>query len=296
MENMIQGVGVALVTPFGRDGEVDYDALGRLVEHVTAGGVDYLVALGTTGEPPTLTAEERRSVVACIRERNAGRLPVVLGLGGYCTAELLQAIKTTDLSGISAILSVTPYYNKPSQEGLFRHYEAVAGESPVPVMLYNVPARTGTNMEAETTLRIATEVDNVLGIKEACGTVRQMSAILAGRPEGFKVISGDDCMALPLAAIGGDGVISVAANAFPKEFAGMVHAAYEGRREEAAAMYLRLLGILDAIFEEGNPVGVKAALAIKGLTENNVRLPLVRCTPRLEEKMRSLMKRYELWA
>ena len=294
MENKIQGVGVAMVTPFGTDGRVDYDTLGKLVDYVIGGGVDYLVALGTTSETPTLTQDEKRSVLACIRERNAGRLPLVVGVGGYSTAGVVEAIRDTDLSGTSALLSVTPYYNKPSQEGLFRHYQVVAAESPIPVILYNVPARTGVNMLPETTLRIASEVDNVIGIKEACGRVKQMAAILASRPEGFLVISGDDGLALPLAAIGGDGVISVAANAFPRVFSDMVHAAYEGRREEAASAFLRMSNALDAMFEEGNPVGVKAALSIKGLADNTVRLPLVCCTPGLEEKMRTLIERYGL--
>lgn len=294
MNNKIKGVGVALVTPFGRDGQVDYDTLGRLVDYVTAGGVDYLVALGTTAETPTLTPQEKRSVAACIKERNAGRLPLVIGAGGYSTAEVINTIKGMDLDGAAAVLSVTPYYNKPSQEGLFRHYEAVAGESPVPVMLYNVPSRTGVNMTAETTLRLADRVDNILGIKEACGTVGQMSALLRGRPEGFLVISGDDAMALPLVAIGGDGVISVAANAFPKDVAAMVAAAFRGDRETASATYMRLFEVIETIFAEGNPVGIKAALSAKGLVENTVRLPLYCCTDGLMSRLHTLIERYGL--
>lgn len=291
MREALKGLGVALATPFAADGGVDYDALGRLVDHVIGGGVDYLVALGTTAETPTLTADEKRSVAACIRERNAGRLPLVIGVGGYSTREVAENIRATDLSGCAALLSVTPYYNKPSQEGLYRHYEVVAGESPVPVLLYNVPARTGVNMLPETTLRIAAGVENVLGIKEACGTVGQMSAILAARPEGFLVLSGDDCLALPLIAIGGDGVISVAANAFPATMSQMVNAGFEGDRAKASQTFLRLAEAFEAIFAEGNPVGVKAVLAIKGIIENRLRLPLCGCSDALAERLRIIIER-----
>ena len=294
MKNNIQGVGVALVTPFDTRGQVDYEALGRLVDYVTDNGVDYLVALGTTAETPTLTQREKDSVAACIRERNAGRLPLVVGLGGYNTAELIEKIKESDFTGFSAMLSVTPYYNKPTQEGLYRHYEAIAGEAPVPVLLYNVPGRTGTNMTAETTLRIAHEVDNVMGIKEACGTLPQMAHLLKDRPEGFKVISGDDCMAVPLIAIGGDGVISVAANAFPKDFTAMIKAAYDGDRLTCSKIHNRLYEAMETLFVEGNPAGAKAAMAVKGLVGKGVRLPLVEGSAELTRKFESLILRYGL--
>lgn len=289
MKNNIQGVGVALVTPFTVGRDIDYGALGTLVDYVISNGVDYLVALGTTAETPTLGRDERRSVIACVKERAAGKVPVVVGAGGYSTAEVIDIIKQTDLDGISAVLSVTPYYNKPTQEGLFRHYEAVAKESPVPVILYNVPGRTGVNMTASTTLRIAREVPNVLGIKEACGTITQMSQLLQGRPEGFKVISGDDCLAVPLIALGGDGIISVAANAFPKDFTAMIAAAYAGDITKTSAYYLRLFEAMEALFEEGNPAGVKAALYIKGMISNTLRLPLVGASDRLIDKLRKLI-------
>lgn len=294
MKNNIGGVGVALVTPFGRDGKVDYAALGRLIDHVTENGVDYLVALGTTAETPTLSAAEKSSILACVRERNAGRLPVVVGVGGNSTAGVVESIGHTDLGWASALLSVTPYYNKPSQEGLYRHYEVIAGESPVPVILYNVPGRTGVNMTAATTLRIAHNLGNVRGIKEACGTISQMSHILADRPAGFLVISGDDSMAVPLMAIGGDGVISVAANAFPKAFTAMMKAAAAGDRATVAQYYLRLFEAMEALFEEGNPCGIKSALAAKGMIENVLRLPLVASTERLSAKFSDLIKKYDI--
>lgn len=291
INNEIRGVGVALVTPFDDRGTIDYDALARVVNHVTEGGVDYLVALGTTAETPTLKRDEKRSVLAFIKERNAGRLPLVVGCGGYDTIDVVDCIAALDLSGVSAVLSVTPYYSKPSQEGLYQHYKVIAGESPVPLLLYNVPSRTGVNMTAETTLRLAHEVPNLLGIKEACGTIGQMMQILCGRPEGFKVISGDDIMALPLAAIGGDGVISVAANAFPHLLCGMMSAAGRGEYDAAGEMFRQLYPALEAMFAEGNPAGVKTALAVQGIIDNNLRLPLVPGTKELHETFRRLIER-----
>ncbi|MCD8072674.1 MAG: 4-hydroxy-tetrahydrodipicolinate synthase [Alistipes sp.] len=289
MKNNIAGVGVALITPFTDKGEVDYDSLTRVVAETIEGGVDYLVALGTTAETPTLSWEERDLIVAHIKKINAGRVPVVVGLGGYSTQDVIEKIHKSDFGGISALLSVTPYYNKPTQEGLFRHYEAIAAESPVPVILYNVPGRTGVNLTAETTLRIAEEVPNVLGIKEACGLIPQMSRILKYRPEGFRVISGDDCLALPLTAIGGDGVISVAANAFPIDFCRMAAASVRGDNREASAIFMRLFEAMEALFEEGNPGGVKAALAIRGICGQAVRLPLVEVSCALYEKLEKLI-------
>ncbi|MCD8101310.1 MAG: 4-hydroxy-tetrahydrodipicolinate synthase [Alistipes sp.] len=289
MKNNIHGVGVALVTPFDDRGEVDFEALGRLVRYVTEGGVDYLVALGTTAETPTLSAGEKRDIVACIKAANAGKLPLVVGIGGNSTRDVVENIRTFDLSGTDAVLSVTPYYNKPSQEGLYRHYETVAAESPVPVILYNVPGRTGVNMSAETTLRIALEVPNVLGVKEACGLIPQMARILRHRPDGFMVISGDDCFCLPLTVIGGDGVISVAANAFPREFCAMAHAAGRGENLVASELFMRLFEPMEALFEEGNPAGIKAALDIKGIARPGVRLPLVEASAGLSAKMERLI-------
>lgn len=294
MKNNIKGVGVALVTPFTKDGEVDYDALDRLVDHVIKGGVDYLVVLGTTGETPTLTQAEKDTIVARVIERNAGRLPIVLGVGGNCTRNVVEQLKTSDFTGVDAILSVTPYYNKPSQEGLYQHYKAVAEASPVPVILYNVPGRTGVNMSAETTLRLAREVKNILAIKEANGSIQHMARLLKERPDGFLVISGDDCMTLPLASMGGDGVISVVANAFPANMTTMLGKAQRGDNKGATEEFSRLSELSQAIFDEGNPVGIKAVLGIKGIMENELRLPLVRSSKGLWDKLRGIIDREKL--
>lgn len=289
MKSNIQGVGVALITPFTENDEVDYTALNGLIERVSTAGVDYLVALGTTAETPTLSIQEKADIIAFIKKSNVRALPLIVGIGGNNTAEVVRNLHETDLSGVDAVLSVTPYYNKPSQRGLYEHYKVVAAESPRPVMLYNVPARTGVNMTADTTLKLAHEVDNLLGVKEACPSIGQMGTILKGRPKDFKVISGDDCMTLPLLSYGGDGVISVAANAFPEVFVRMVHAAYDNRREEAAALQLQMLEAVEALFEEGNPTGVKCALAAKGLIKNYLRLPLVPGSDALLSKFKMLI-------
>lgn len=294
MKTNISGVGVALITPFTESKEVDYPALGRLVEYVSNNGVDYLVALGTTAETPTLTCDEKTEIVSFIKKHNKKSLPLVLGVGGNSTDEVIKKINEFDLTGIHSILSVTPYYNKPSQRGLFEHYKAVAEGSPRPIILYNVPGRTGVNMCAETTLRIAHQVPNVIGIKEACGAIGQFGHLLMGRPEGFLVISGDDNMALPLLSYGGDGVISVAANAFPEVFTQMIKAATDNRRQEAAALQMRLLEPIERLFDEGNPVGIKAALAVKGMITNTLRLPLVESSDKLYEKLTLLIKQHNL--
>lgn len=291
MRDKIRGVGVALVTPFDEEGAVDYNALGSLVERQIEGGVDYLVALGTTAETPTLSDREEELVVECVVKHAKGRVPIVRGVGGYDTRQLVERVKKMNLENISAILSVTPFYNRPSQEGLFQHYKAFAESSPVPIILYNVPTRTGVNLRPETTLRIAKEVKNVLGIKEASGIMGQMATIIAGKPEGFRVISGDDVLTLPLISIGGDGIISVAANAFPKIFSEMVHLAMEGKQKEAVERFYRLHGAMVALFEEGNPAGVKTAMAIKGESTANVRLPLVKGSQQLREKLEKLIEK-----
>jgi len=294
MKNNLLGTGVALVTPFDKNKAVDYPALAKVVEYVIAGGADYLVALGTTAETPTLTAGEKKGVAAFIRKQNGGRLPLVLGIGGNSTAEVIHQIGEYDLEDVVAILSVTPYYNKPSQEGLYQHYKAIAEASPKPVMLYNVPGRTGVNMTAETTLRLAHDFENIGAIKEASGSLSQISYILRDKPENFMVISGDDNMALPLIALGGDGVISVAANAFPEQVSRMVQLCLSGDFAAASAIQLHLLECVESLFCEGNPVGVKAALALKGLIENELRLPLVACSDGLCDKLAELVKKYNL--
>ncbi len=275
MIEKLKGLGVALVTPFTSSGEVDYPALDRLVDYVIEGGVDYLVVMGTTGETPTLTLPERVAVLRAVKARNAGRLPLVVGVGSNDTARVVELIDQTNLDGVDAILSVTPFYNKPSQRGLFEHYKYIAERSPRPIILYNVPGRTGVNMEAETTLRIARECPNVVAIKEASGNLEQIRSVIEGAPEGFLVISGDDSLALPIMKAGGVGVISVAANAFPRYFATLIGEQERGGNEDNDAMFEQIRPTIKMLFAEGNPPGVKAALAIKGVIDNNLRLPLV---------------------
>lgn len=275
MIEKLKGLGVALVTPFTSSGEVDYPALDRLVDYVIEGGVDYLVVMGTTGETPTLTLPERVAVLRAVKARNAGRLPLVVGVGSNDTARVVELIDQTNLDGVDAILSVTPFYNKPSQRGLFEHYKYIAERSPRPIILYNVPGRTGVNMEAETTLRIARECPNVVAIKEASGNLEQIRSVIEGAPEGFLVISGDDSLALPIMKAGGVGVISVAANAFPRYFATLIGEQERGGNEDNDAKFEQIRPTIKMLFAEGNPPGVKAALAIKGVIDNNLRLPLV---------------------
>lgn len=284
MKAKFAGLGVALVTPFTHSGSIDFEALDRLVDSVIAGGVDYIVALGTTAETPTLSHAERVDAAAAIRRRAAGRVPLVMGMGGNDTAKLCADLRAADLSGFDAVLSVTPYYNRPSQEGLFQHYRAVAQASPLPVILYNVPSRTGVNMLAQTTLRIAREVANVIGVKEACGQMDQMKALIEGAPEGFLVLSGDDGMTIPCISSGGDGVISVIANAFPAEFSEVVRTMNHDV-ERARGLWARLEEVCRLLFTEGNPVGVKAALAIRGVCRADVRLPLVEASEELKKAM-----------
>lgn len=282
MNNNIQGLGVALVTPFDRAGAVDYQALGRVVEHVIGGGVDYLVVLGTTGETPTLKAAEKHKIVQFVKEKTAGRVPIVMGCGGNDTDAVCEAMTGLELDGVSAVLSVAPYYNKPSQEGLYRHFRRIADHSTKPVLIYNIPGRTGINMTAATILRIA-EGGNILGVKEACGQLSQMMELLVGRPAGFKVISGDDSLALPLIAVGGDGIISVTANAYPRKMSAMVAAAQGGDFVEAARLNRELFPVFQAMFVEGNPTGVKTALAAQSIIEPNFRLPMVEGSEKLAE-------------
>ena len=294
MKDNLQGTGVALVTPFDNNKAVDYPALGKVIEYVISGGADYLVALGTTAETPTLSDSEKKQVTEYILRQNNNRLPVVLGIGGNNTAEVVHHIETTDPEGITAILSVTPYYNKPSQEGLYQHYKTVAEASPRPVILYNVPSRTGVDMTAETTLRLAHDCGNIAAIKEASGSLSQISYILRDKPEHFMVVSGDDNMALPLIALGGDGVISVAANAFPEQVSRMVQLCLAGDFTGASLIQLHMLECVESLFCEGNPVGVKAALALKGLLQNELRLPLVACSDGLCDKLKELVQKYNL--
>jgi 4-hydroxy-tetrahydrodipicolinate synthase len=270
-----KGLGVAMVTPFSSSKAIDYSATDRLLEYLVDGGVDYLVVMGTTGEASTLTDDEKHELIAHVVEKNNGRLPIVLGVGGNSTSSVISSIKHFNLKGVDAILSVTPYYNKPTQKGLEMHFRTVAESSPLPLILYNVPGRTGVNMSAQTTLTLASEVPNIIGIKEASGNLNQMSYILRDRPENFLVISGDDGLALPQMAMGADGIISVLGNAVPKRFSEMVRLASQGKFGEAASIHLELVELIDGLFADGNPGGIKAALSILGIIDNNLRLPLV---------------------
>ncbi len=282
----IEGTGVALVTPFTKDEEVDFPALEKLVNHVIDGGVDYLVALGTTGESVTLTKSEKIAVLEKIKEVAGGRVPIVLGHGGNNTKVLIESLNEYDLEGISAILSVTPAYNKPSQTGLYEHYKKFIEASPLPVILYNVPGRTGVNMLPRTTLKLANEFPKkVIAVKEASGDLSQMMEIINKAPKGFEVISGDDGITLPLIASGGTGLISVIANAFPHEMSSVVNFALEEKYNEARMIHYQLLDLIGLTFANGNPGGVKAMLNKIGIIENVLRLPLVPVIPETEDKI-----------
>lgn len=271
----ILGMGVALVTPFTKNKNIDFTALERVVEHVVTNGADFLVVLGTTGETPTLSQQEKTSVKTFIKKIVRGRVPLVIGMGGNNTAEIVLQLQSEDLSGYSAILSVVPPYNKPSQEGLYLHFKTIAEASPLPVILYNVPGRTGANLDADTTLRLAREVPNIVGIKEASGNMRQIERLLLEKPDGFTIISGDDGMTYPLMTLGAQGVISVLGNAYPREFADMVHLCLEGNYIEAVDIHNRFIEIIRLLFTDGNPAGVKCVMHDMGLIENELRLPLI---------------------
>ena len=287
------GTGVALITPFRKQQEtVDFTKLESLIEHIIASGVDYIVALGTTSEAATMTESERSAVQEFIVETVAGRCPVMLGLGGNNTLNVTDTINRTNFDGISGILSVTPYYNKPNQRGLLQHYRNVAEASPVPVIMYNVPGRTGVNLAAETTLTLAHECSNIIGIKEASGNLQQVMQILRNRPDGFRVISGDDALTYPMLTLGADGVISVMANALPKEMSDMVHLAMKGDLKKSLPLHYRMLPLMNAIFDEGNPTGIKALLETQGMIHNVLRLPLVKATKPLANKLTTLYNDY----
>ncbi len=286
--NLLRGTGVALVTPFKANGSVDFKALEKLVNHIVKGKVEYLVALGTTGETATLSKKEKADVLECIQEAADKRVPVVLGHGGNNTHEIIRGFDGYDFSAIAAVLSVSPYYNKPSQQGIFEHYRLIAKESPKPVILYNVPGRTSSNLTAETTLRIAHEVKNVIGMKEASGNLEQCMKIIKNKPKDFLVISGDDALTLPIIACGGDGVISVLANAYPLEFSEMVRRALRGDCKKARLLHYKHLDIIEQMFADGNPGGVKEFLYRIGICEHAVRLPLVRVNKDVQEKIKKL--------
>ena len=283
------GTGVALITPFKKDLSVDIKALENLVEFVIDGGVDYLVVLGTTAESATLTKAEKLQVMKTISLVNAGRLPLVVGVGGNNTMAVVEELKTLDFLDYEAILSVSPCYNKPTQEGIYQHFKAIAQASPLPIMLYNVPSRTGSNMLPETTLRLANDFENIFGIKEACGDSLQIDELIRNKPSDFHIISGDDFTALPTVLAGGSGVVSVAGQGLPKYFSEMINLGLKGDSEPAYEIHQSLLEGMHLCFEEGNPAGIKAVFEVLGLCDATVRLPLVEASQGLKEKIRNFM-------
>ena len=285
MKSPFIGTGVALVTPFRKQETIDFSKLEALINHIIASGADYIVALGTTSEAATMTDTERHALQDFIVETVAGRCPIMLGLGGNNTLAVTDAIANTSFDGISAILSVAPFYNKPNQRGLAQHFKLVSEASPVPVVIYNVPGRTGVNITADTTLQLANECPNIIGIKEASGNVAQCMQILRNKPERFLVISGDDALTYPLIGLGAAGVISVMANALPKEMSAMVKIALKGDQKKALPLHYKLLPLMNAIFDEGNPTGIKALLEIEGRINNVLRMPLVKASKPLYNKL-----------
>ncbi|KQS53330.1 MAG: 4-hydroxy-tetrahydrodipicolinate synthase [Flavobacterium sp.] len=290
MQSLI-GTGVALVTPFKKDFSVDVEALKRIVNYQIDNGIDYMVVLGTTGEPATMNKEEKELVIKTVKETNNGRLPLVLGVGGNNTAEVVEELKTRDFTGFTAVLSVSPYYNKPTQEGIYQHFKAIAEASPLPVILYNVPGRTGSNMLPSTVIRLANDFKNVVAIKEAAGDIVQAMKLIQGKPKDFLVISGDDMVTLPMVLAGGAGVISVIAEGFPKEFSKMVRLGLERKVDEAYELHYQIADSIDMIFEQGNPAGVKEIFKVLGLSENTVRLPLVNVNEDLAGRIEQFVKK-----
>lgn len=289
VQQQLRGTGVALITPFTPNNTIDFDALGKVIESMISGGVEYLVSLGTTAETPVLTNPEKIAILEYTYEKTAGRVPVVVGIGGNDTADLIHDLTYFPLEKATAILSASPYYNKPSQEGIFQHYKMIAAASPKPILLYNVPGRTGRNMTAATTLRIANEVDNIIGIKEASGDMAQCMQILRDKPKGFLVVSGDDALALPQLACGMEGVISVAANAFPKTFGDMVRHCLLHNFEAAKQLNDGLIEAYNLMFEENNPAGVKAFMAEQGLIQNYLRMPNVPLSKPIHDKIKQYL-------
>ena len=288
--NIFKGLGIALITPFTSEGRVDYDALKRLIEYQLANGADFLCILATTGEAPCLTQQERDDITAFIRERVAGRVPILKYCGGNNTAAVVEEIKTTDWTGIDGILSICPYYNKPSQEGIYQHFKAIAEESPLPIVLYNVPGRTGVNMKPETIVRLANDFANIVGVKEASGSMEQVDEIIKNKPHRFDVISGDDALTFSMVASGAAGVISVIGNALPKEFSRMIRLEFNGEYEPARKIHHKFTELYSLLFIDGNPAGCKALLNDMGMIENVLRLPLVPTTITTKQKMAAILK------
>ncbi len=292
MMNELFGTGVALVTPFNEDKSIDFEGLERLVNFQIANGINYLVVLGTTGESSTLTAEEKEQVKSTIINVNKGRLPLVFGIGGNNTMDVVNEIRSTDLSAFFAILSVSPYYNRPSQEGLYEHFKAIAQVSPKPIIVYNVPGRTGKNVEPETIIRLANDFNNIVAVKEAAGDIVQAMRLIQNKPNDFMVISGDDMIALPMVLAGGAGVISVMGQGIPNDFSEMIRLGLKGNKTEAYQLHYKIMDGIDYIFEEGNPAGIKALLSVLNVCSKNVRLPLVSASYDLQQKLNNFVANY----
>lgn len=287
----LMGTGVALVTPFKKDFSVDTEALTRIVNYVIEGGVEYLVVLGTTAETATLSSAEKEMVIETVKEANKGRVPLVLGVGSNNTQHVLEELKTRDFTGFTAILSVSPYYNKPTQEGIYQHFKAIAEVSPLPIIVYNVPGRTSSNMLPSTVIRLANDFKNIIGVKEAAGDIVQAMKLIQNKPEGFLVISGDDMITLPMVLAGGAGVISVIGEGFPKEFSEMVRLGLNRKVDEAYKLHYKLADSIDMIFEQGNPAGIKEVFMHLGISENTVRLPLVNVDENLSSRIQNFIKK-----
>jgi 4-hydroxy-tetrahydrodipicolinate synthase len=293
MISKFTGAATAIVTPFHKEGQIDFKSFEKIIENQIACGIRYIVFMGTTGESVTLNQDEKQAIISMAIEIVDGRIPVVVGLGGNNTQEVINTLRHVDLEGVDAIMSVSPYYNKPQQKGIYLHFKTIAGISPVPVIIYNVPSRTGSNITAETTLQLAHEIPNIIAIKEASRDMVQCARIIRDKPKEFLVISGDDVTALPFMALGGDGVISVIANALPAEFSAMINYCLDGNFSAARELNLRLIEITEAIYSEGSPSGIKALLALQGMCQNAVRLPLVKASKPLQANLGNLLKAFE---
>ncbi|HSV76070.1 MAG TPA: 4-hydroxy-tetrahydrodipicolinate synthase [Bacteroidales bacterium] len=293
MISKFTGAATAIVTPFHKEGQIDFKSFEKIIENQIGCGIRYIVFMGTTGESVTLNQDEKQAIISMAVEIVDGRIPVVVGLGGNNTQEVINTLRHVDLEGVDAIMSVSPYYNKPQQKGIYLHFKTIAGISPVPVIIYNVPSRTGSNITAETTLQLAHEIPNIIAIKEASRDMVQCARIIRDKPKEFLVISGDDVTALPFMALGGDGVISVIANALPAEFSTMISYCLDGNFAAARELNLRLIEITEAIYSEGSPTGIKALLALQGMCQNAVRLPLVKASKTLQANLGSLLKAFE---
>ncbi len=292
MNTNFQGTGVAIVTPFHNYGTIDFSGLERLLHHVLDGGVNYIVSLGTTSEAPALTADEKQAVMHFVKETVNGKVPVVMGIGGNSTHTVVGTIKNTDFDGVDAILSVTPYYNKPNQKGIYNHFKNVAAASPVPVILYNIPGRTASNIAAETTLQLAHDFKNIVAVKEASGDLAQVMEILRQKPKDFQVLSGDDALTFPMMTLGASGVISVLANVLPQPFTQMVNLLLQNKITKAREIHYSLLPVMQQLFADGNPAGIKAALEIKGIIKNNLRLPMVKANKAVYFALQKLLREF----